>query len=184
MRAGGTHEGNDVTNDRGASIWMEPGQEAELVVAAQAGDRAAFLELARFYQRMVYRVAYAMTLDAEDAAALTRDTFVHAWQGLKGFPDRRRFLPWVLGTARNLAVTLARQRAGDGTRFSEPPLLVAYRGLPPDEQMALALRVVERLPYTEIADLLELPSTAAIVRLSSARGFLFSRSHRATGENT
>jgi len=162
---------------------MEPGREAELVVAAQTGDRASFLELARFYQRLVYRVAYAMTLNAEDAAALTRDTFVRAWQGLKSFPDRRRFLPWVLRTARNLAVTLARQRAGDGSRVTEHPLLGTYRDLPPDEQMALELRVVERLPYSEIADLLELPPTAAIVRVSSARGLLFSRAPRAGGES-
>jgi RNA polymerase sigma-70 factor (ECF subfamily) len=160
---------------------MEAGREAELVVASQAGDRSAFLELTRFYHRPVYRLAYAMTRSPDQAATLTQDTFVRAWQGLKGFSDRRRFFPWVLRIARNHSAAKARPPADDRATDGSGALLDAFGELRPDEQMALALRATDRLPYREIAALIELPAGAAIVRISNARGLLFARLSGSSG---
>jgi RNA polymerase sigma-70 factor, ECF subfamily len=163
-----------------SSIWMEAGLETELVVASQAGDREAFLELTRFYHRQVYRLAHAMTRDPDTAATLTQDAFIRAWQGLKSFSDRRRFLPWVLRIARNHAS--ARARAGATVARGETAaLLEAFAELRPDEQMALALRSMDRLPYSEIAVLLEFPAGATIVRVSNARGLLAARASGTDG---
>ena len=162
-----------------SSIWMEAGREAELLVAAQAGDPSAFLELTRFYHRAVYRLAYAITRSDEEAARLTQDTFIRAWQGLKGFSDRRRFLPWILRIARNHSAAKARRAAPAGAESGEGggsnAVLDAFGDLRLDEQMALALRASDRLPYREIAELLELPAGAAIARISNARGLLLAR---------
>ena len=167
-------------------IWMEAGRDAELVVASQAGDRSAFLELTRFYHRHVYRLAYAMTRSPERASTLTQDTFVRAWQGLKGFSDRRRFFPWVLRIARNHSAAKSRAPAGgEGAKAgdSKGALLAAFAELRPDEQMALSLRATDRLPYREIAAILELPAGAAIVRISNARGLLFARACGPDGDD-
>jgi DNA-directed RNA polymerase specialized sigma24 family protein len=155
--------------------WMELQLERELVDAAQKGDRDSFLELVRHYQRPVYQLAYAMTRDANDATALAQETFARAGKGIKDLPESRRFFPWVLRIARNLAVSLGRKRAGSQKRGGDDPLLRSFEELRPDEQMALALRVVQRLKYADIATLLDTSLGAAMVRLAQARALLLGR---------
>lgn len=175
----------------GSDAWMDEGVEIERVRAAQRGDDEAFRALARHHLRHVYRLAYALTRDHDDAADLTAETFQRARASIGTLPAGKRFFPWVLRIARNLSVTLARRRAGE-------PVLVNARAwsaadapasevetdlrvlkllpeLRPDEQMALALRVVERLPYEEIAALLDQSVAVTMGRLSNARGVLLGR---------
>ncbi|HEX7079285.1 MAG TPA: sigma-70 family RNA polymerase sigma factor [Candidatus Eisenbacteria bacterium] len=172
-------------------IWMDEGVEVERVRAAQRGDDAAFRELARHHLRHVYRLAFALTRDRDDATELTAETFERARAGIKGLPPGKRFFPWLLRITRNLSVTLARRRAGEPVLVNarawkpgdaapedveaELRVLRALPELRPDEQMALALRVVERLSYEEIAALLDHTVAVTIARLSSARGLLLAR---------
>ena len=160
---------------------MEIQLEQELVDAAQKGDRDSFLELVRHYQRPVYQLAYAMTRNTGDAASLAQETFVRAGKGLKDLPESRRFFPWVLRIARNLAVSLARKRAGSQRPGGSDRLLRSFEELRPDEQMALALRVVQRLKYADIATLLDTSLGAAMVRLAQARALLLGRGESAEG---
>ncbi len=155
--------------------WMELQLEQELVDASQRGDRDSFLELVRHYERPVYQLAYAMTRDVDDAASLAREAFVRAGKGIKDLPESRRFFPWVLRIARNLAVSLARKRAGTQGPGGGDSLLRSLEELRPDEQMALALRVVQRLRYADIAALLDTSLGAAMVRLAQARALLLGR---------
>lgn len=180
-----------VSNALGRAEWMDESREAALLSSARLGDRQAFLALVEHYQRSVYRLAYALTRDHEHAAELARDSFARAYTGMKGMPEGKRFFPWVLRIARNLSVTHERRRAGDPTKTtalleiaesgseteaaSARSILDALRELRPDEQMALALRVVERLPYDEIAELLDHSVGHTLARLSTARGVLLGR---------
>ncbi len=177
-------------------VLMEFSKEVDLLAAAKGGDREAFLELVRYYQGSVYRLAYAMTRGKEQARALALETFVRAWRGMKDFPDGRRFFPWVLRIGRNLSVTLGRRQSGGGAPVpgsspSSPPpsssggdpgiqeresrLLSAFSELRPDEQMALSLRWIEKARYEQVAMLLDVPVGVAILRLSQGRGLLLSR---------
>ena len=162
-------------------VLIDLNREVELLAAARDGDLPAYLELVRHYQEPVYRLAYALTRNVEDASALARETFVRGWKGIAGYPDRRRFFPWLLRIERNLAVTMARRRGPRSSGTSEAfddgdaRLLAAFGSLRPDEQMALALRSVERLPYIEIAALLDISQAHAIIRIASARGILLAQ---------
>jgi RNA polymerase sigma factor (sigma-70 family) len=193
-----------VTSTAARSAWLPKSDEAALVRAAREGNRQAYLALVDHYQRPLYRLAYALTRRRDDAAAITHDSFERAWAGLNGMPDSKRFFPWVLRITRNLSVALARRRAGDpvpapdldalsedsrADAESELRLIESLRSLRPDEQMALALRVVERLPYEEMAELLDHTVGLTMARLSTARGVLLSRADGAdaggaTGEGT
>ena len=100
-------------------------------------------------------------------------------------------LPWLLGIARNVlretlrhdrVETSARERLGlpleIGTdegygaieeRLSpRATLTTALDGLPPHERDALQLRVVDELPYSEVAEQLAIRPTAARRRVSRA----------------
>ncbi len=179
-------------------IWLEESEERGLVFSALQGNRQAFLALADHYLKPVYRLTFALTRDRNVAAGITREAFGRAWFGLKGMPEGRRFFPWVLHLARNLSVAYARRHAGEmrdvvpvaedasaeerDDAAREQALRDALRALRPDEQTALALRIVERLSHAEIAALLDQPSVNALARLASARGYLAQRGNCAAEE--
>jgi RNA polymerase sigma-70 factor (ECF subfamily) len=180
-----------VATSAARSAWLGKSEESALVLAAKRGNKQAFLALVDHYQRPLYRLAYALTRRRDDAATITRESFTRAWAGIHGMPEGKRFFPWVLRMTRNLSVAHARRRAGEKTpppdlsgldspeareeAENEFRLLDAFRSLRPDEQMALALRVVEGLPYDQIAELLDHSMGLTITRLSTSRGFLLAR---------
>ncbi|HEU4726116.1 MAG TPA: hypothetical protein VFU59_12590 [Candidatus Eisenbacteria bacterium] len=179
--------------------WLSETEERGLLRSSLQGNRQAFLALVDHYVKPVYRLAFALTRDRDAATGITREAFGRAWFGLQGIPEGKRFFPWVLHLARNLSVAHARRHAGVAvprpeiaadldaeereTIVAEHATREAIRALRPDEQTALALRIVERLPHAEIGELLDQPSVIALARLSSARGYLMQRATEAVAKS-
>lgn len=187
------------------ALWMDEQRERDLVEAVQRGEREAYRELVRHYERPVYRLAYALTRSHDEATALAVETFTRGLGEISRFPEGKRFFPWLLRFARNLSVTRARRRAdaeakeqavrsaGKKTPVRAPAdparpveleqrLLDALAELRPDEQMALALRIGERLSYADIALLLDHSAGVTLSRLSSARALLLTRTRDGIGD--
>ena len=189
------------------SSGLEPGREAGLVRAAQAGDEAAFAEIVRQYQRPIYRVAYALTRNASDADDLAQETFVRAYQAIGRFRAGEPLHPWLTRIAVNLTYSLFRRRrrrpetsieplveAGRQWASDDDPaeraaeseqhqrLTAAFAGLSHEHQVVLTLRVVEDLSYDEIARALGVPPGTVMSRLSRARAELRSRLQGRSGE--
>ena len=130
------------------------------------------------------------------ALDLTAETFAQAWRMLRRFKDMAdgSGAPWLFGIARNLLrqyhkhnriETAARARLGlpvdwEGTdeydaveeresaRRLRPALQHAVSTLPADQQAALELRIVQQLPYEEVAGRLDCSINAARLRVSRA----------------
>ena len=177
--------------EKSGGPWLESGREAGLVLSAQKGDRPAFLELIREYQRPLFRLCFALARDPSSAAHLAHEASLHAWRGLRHLPVGRPFFPWLARIARNLAVSRERRRAGEqqgrlpAQRPSGEPwhgpgmgtasvhldqrVLVAFSQLPPDERTILALRLLERLDYAALGTVFECQVGSAMHRLSVVR---------------
>ncbi|HEX3833092.1 MAG TPA: RNA polymerase sigma factor [Solirubrobacteraceae bacterium] len=164
--------------------------DAELLRSARR-DPSAFSEL---YTRHVGDVhAWLSRRIAWAANDLTAETFARALLSIDRFSDDREgtALPWLLGIARHVLLetvrqdrieTRARERLGlpldlavdDG--FSEVEERLSPRralerqldALPPGEREALKLRVVDELPYDELAGRLDIRPAAARLRVSRA----------------
>jgi len=162
--------------------------DAQLVRAADPGS---FAELYRRHAGSVH--AWFQRRLAWAAADLTAETFAQAWLSRRRFRDERdgSALPWLLGIAGNILrasarhdrlETRARARLGlpldlateDGfadveERLSPRRALAdALDGVPPHEREALELRVVDELPYDEVAVRLAIRPAAARLRVSRA----------------
>ncbi len=88
------------------------GDDAAVIRAAQAGDRAAFAELVRRYQRPLYSFVLGLVQDAELAADVTQESLVRAWRYLGRFEAERPFRPWLYRIAANRAASRrSRERA-------------------------------------------------------------------------
>jgi RNA polymerase sigma-70 factor (ECF subfamily) len=167
--------------------------DAELIRAART-DADAFGEL---YRRHVASVHAFLRSRAPERVAgeLTAETFAQAALSLGRFRDEMdgSGLPWLYGISRNLLRTFhererieskARQRLGlpasdyelevheanarvDAERLV-PSLSAALATLPKTQRQALQLRVIEELPYRQVALSLDCSEVAARIRVTRA----------------
>src|SRR3954467_5554207 len=168
---------------------MERGAQTDAQLL-RAPEPSAFGEL---YERHVHTIYRWLARRGEGVAAdLTAETFAQAWLSRRRFRDRRdgSAVPWLLGIAQNIwreslrkdrVEARARQRLGLPTDLAgeelehvharlspRKALLEAVAALPEHERDALRLRVVDELPYAEVARRLEIQPGAARLRVSRA----------------
>ncbi|MEZ4672999.1 MAG: RNA polymerase sigma factor [Caldilineaceae bacterium] len=67
------------------------------------GDEAAWLALVRKYQNPIFRLAYLLLGDADEAEDLAQETLIRAYRSLDRFDATRPLRPWLLQITRNLA---------------------------------------------------------------------------------
>ena len=65
------------------------------MVRASAGDHAAFSELAASASGGLYRVAYLILRDTEDANDAVQNALFAAWRDIRGLRDPDRFDAWL-----------------------------------------------------------------------------------------
>lgn len=88
--------------------------DRELLTRAQAGDMSAFESLVGKHEQKVYGLALRMTRSEADAAEITQDTFLSAYQHLSEFRGEAAFGSWVHRIAANNALMrLRRQKVVD-----------------------------------------------------------------------
>lgn len=88
---------------------QEADADLAIVRAVQAGDVAAFDELITKYRGRVYGVVYNMTSNREDAADLTQDAFIKAFQSINRFQGQSSFFTWLYRIAINSTLTHLRK---------------------------------------------------------------------------
>jgi len=84
--------------------------DAELIRAAQQGDRAAFEELVRLYDKPVLRLALHLTGSEAEAKDIYQETFLKVYRKLGSFRFECSFYTWVYRIVSNLCVDHLRRR--------------------------------------------------------------------------
>lgn len=75
-----------------------------LVEASRSGNRGAFDNLVRLYQRRVTYLAIRLLGNVDDATEIVQEAFVIAYLRIDKLRDSRRFEPWLLKIVTNLAI--------------------------------------------------------------------------------
>ncbi len=147
------------------------------------GDRGAFEDLFRRYERDVYAWSLKIVRDPSAAEDVVIEAFWRAHRGRARFDASRSFGAWMRRIATNSARDLLRRRArwnGSGELAdSEMPVPVDDRGaartvalalqrLSPKLRVVATLALVEEEPYAEIADALDVPLGTVKSRVSRA----------------
>ena len=84
--------------------------DSELLARAQQGDLGAFEELMARHRDRVYSLALRMTRSEADAAEITQDAFLAAYEHLASFRGEAAFGSWVHRIAANHALMRLRHR--------------------------------------------------------------------------
>ena len=77
--------------------------ESTLIRHAANGDASAWEPLVQTHQQAVFRLAYLLLGDPDDAEDIAQETFLRAWNHLKSFDQTRPLKPWLLSITANLA---------------------------------------------------------------------------------
>ena len=85
--------------------------DADAVARFRAGDEGAFRTLVERHSRAVFRLAFRMTGNEQDAEDVVQDAFLRAYRNLGRFEDRARFGSWLHRIAANCAYDVLRARA-------------------------------------------------------------------------
>ena len=174
-------------------------QEAMIVRKVLQGDVNAFEKLVTEYEKAVYAIAQRMTGNPEDAADMTQETFIKAYNSLSSFRGDSKFSVWLYRIANNVCLDFLRSKSrrptvslsaedddGEETQLDiadesqSPELLLessltrdaVRRGLdslPPDYKQILLLREIQGLSYEEIAAALDIESGTVKSRIFRAR---------------
>jgi RNA polymerase sigma-70 factor, ECF subfamily len=156
---------------------------------AQRGDERAFSLIVRAYETPVYNYVLRLVGDRSLAEDLTQEVFLRVYQGLPKFSLRCRFTTWLFQVTKNRVLdelrAVERRPRAVVALDDIPPLEVldapverveamdavwrAVNDLTVDLKMALLLRDVVGLSYTEIADSLEITLATVKWRIYKAR---------------
>ena len=164
-------------------------EEGDWVRAACQGDAQAWEQLVQIYQQPIFRLAYLLLGDADDAEDVAQETLIRAYRSLGSFDPSRPLRPWLLRITANLSHNwrrsagrslMALQRLFRRELPPEPPsqlaeqemeaemLWQAVRQLSQADQQVIYLRFFLDCPEAETAQV-----------LGVAVGTVKSRQHRA-----
>ena len=124
---------------------MPETDERFLIERCKGGDRAAFDELVRAYEKRVYNLAYRLSASYDDANDISVDAFLRVFQAIRLFRGDAHFSTWLFRIVTN--VYLDRRKR---TRNKQNLSLEEYIEL---EENSVARQVEDQAPTPE--DILE-----------------------------
>jgi RNA polymerase sigma-70 factor (ECF subfamily) len=158
----------------------------ELIRAAQSGERDALITLLREIESHVYRTAYYMLNNEQDALDVSQEALIRIYTKINSYEEKAQFKTWVQRIVTNICI--------DKFRKTKPTVSVdehemifsseinvehevistyvaqdiqeAIEKLPEHHRTVVILRYVEDFSYNEIAESLNLP-------INTVKSYLF-----------
>src|SRR5262247_2666410 len=93
---------------------MDVTEAAAALDRARQGDSEAFRALVEPHSRTVFRLAFRMTGNEQDAEDVVQDSFLRAYRQLGRFEARANFGTWLYRIAANSALNLLREKHSRG----------------------------------------------------------------------
>jgi RNA polymerase sigma-70 factor (ECF subfamily) len=152
-------------------------EETEVISRCQRGDQEALKEIFDKYHEKVYRIAYGVVRQREEALDIVQEVFIKLFRSIKNFKGRSRFYTYLYRMVMNTAIDHARKTGkqlissldeegsfepSDEVEKGPERILLqkeleervkrAMDKLPAEQKAALIFRDVEGLSYQEMAE--------------------------------
>jgi RNA polymerase sigma-70 factor (ECF subfamily) len=172
--------------------------DQDVVRRVQGGETEAFEHLVDKYKHKVFRLAFGVLREQDEAMDVAQEAFVKAYRALPRFKGDSAFYTWLFRITMNVALDRKRQRAAraralgtedvppeewERTAVSADPdpaeeaagrerrarIARALESLPEHHRSIIILGDIEGLAYREIAEVLGIPMGTVMSRLHHAR---------------
>lgn len=160
--------------------------EPELIRAAQSGDRDALITLLREIEQYVYRTAYYVLNNEQDALDASQEALIRIYTKIQSYEEKAQFKTWVQRIVTNICIDKFRRTRPTvsidehnlvflGDQSVEREVLSAYAAqdiraaidrLPEHHRAVVVLRYLQDFSYNEIAESMNLP-------LNTVKSYLF-----------
>ena len=159
--------------------------EAKLILQAASGSHDALAALFELHSSQVHRLAYRLTMSADEADDIVQDLFIGLPEALNAYSGKGDFSAWLRKVA--VRTTLMRMRASrrrtstairaagesdsamSNFMLDRMAIATALAALPDDLRVAFMLRDIEGYSHAEIAAMLNIRAGTAEVRVHRAR---------------
>lgn len=158
----------------------------ELVKEAQAGNREALITLLREIETHVYRTAYYILGNEQDAMDASQEALIRIYRKIDSYEEKALFKTWVQRIVTNICIDKFRkakptvsidehEMVFTSQQNVEEELLIGYLAediriaidkLPEHHRTVVVLRYLQDFSYHEIAESLNLP-------LNTVKSYLF-----------
>lgn len=163
--------------------------EPELIRSAQSGDHDALVDLLRQIETHVYRTAYYMLNNEQDALDASQEALIRIYHKISLYEEKAQFKTWVQRIVTNICIDKIRKTKATVSidqhnmifpteNNAENELLSsvaakdireAIEKLPEHHRMVVILRYLQDFSYNEIAESLNLPLNTVKSYLYRAR---------------
>lgn len=160
--------------------------EPKLVKAAQAGDRDALIVLLREIEVYVYRTAYYLTGNEQDALDASQEALMRIYTRIDSYEEKAQFKTWVHRIVTNICIDQFRRKRPTVSieehdmvfptdndveehfvsSYIAQDIQEAIDQLPEHHRAVVVLRYIQDFSYKEIAESLDLP-------LNTVKSYLF-----------
>jgi len=143
---------------------------------ARKGDQRAFGALVERHSRSVFRLAFRMTQNEQDAEDLVQETFLKAYKQLHRFDGRSAFGTWLYRIAANCSLDLIRARknrkeqSAASTSPEKPDWLDRVAAPDPSPERLARSGQIASLLKPALEQLTDLERTAFVLRHYEGRG--------------
>ncbi len=152
-------------------------EETEIISRCQQGDQEALKEIFDKYNKKVYRIAYGVVRQREEALDVVQEVFIKLFRSIKNFKGKSHFYTYLYRMVMNTAIDHKRKAGKQFTssldeegsfepseeaekgpervllqKELEEKVKLAMDKLPDEQRAALIYRDVEGLSYQEMAE--------------------------------
>jgi RNA polymerase sigma-70 factor (ECF subfamily) len=137
---------------------------------ARKGNQHAFRVLVERHSRSIFRLAFRMTGNQQDAEDMVQEAFLRAWKQMHRFDGRASFGTWIYRIAANCSLDLIRARKVHGEQQpiagveGEPGTFDNVATDAPSPERLTHSSQIARLLGPALAELSEMERTAFLLR--------------------
>ena len=129
---------------------MDATEAAAVLDRARQGDSEAFRALVEQHSRSVFRLAFRMTGNEQDAEDVVQESFLRAYRQLGRFESRANFGTWLYRIVSNCSVDLMRSKQARhdqvrGDSLDEAAVDLPAADVPGPERMAQSAEIERRV---------------------------------------
>lgn len=169
-----------------------PLDDATIIHQVRDGEMEQYGELMQRYEDKLLRYVTYLLRDSAAASDVVQDTFIKAYQNLQGFNDNYAFSSWIYRIAHNEAMNAIKKNSRLTPLENDHPQLTYHQRtdltldslrltkdvqqcveqLEPKYREIIQLVYFEHMKYTQVSDILHIPTSTVGVWLSRAKSKL------------